>query len=194
MYTIILDSSNKMLCVALAEDDSIIDRTEYEAWQKQSELMIPELDKLLKKNNITRHDIGDIIVSNGPGSYTGVRIAVTIAKIMSIATNAKVYAVSSLESQKLCKTPTICLINARSNRSYIGVYDDDKIILKDNIFLNEGVKKYISEHPDYKITGDIEYLGLKSEKYDVADGLLRCKNASHLVENVLALKPVYMKD
>ena len=50
MNTIILDSSNKYLLVAYAKDDVIVDKICYEAWQRQSELMVTELEKILKRN------------------------------------------------------------------------------------------------------------------------------------------------
>ena len=81
MLSLILDSANKELLVALYKDNIKLDETRYEARQKQSELMIPELDKIIKKNNINPKDVNEIIVTMGPGSYTGVRIALTIAKI-----------------------------------------------------------------------------------------------------------------
>ena len=46
MYDLILDSSNSELLIAVAKNNNIIDRIEYEAWQRQSELMTFELDKL----------------------------------------------------------------------------------------------------------------------------------------------------
>ena len=85
MVSILLDSSNTDLYVGLLKEDQVIDSTFYECWQMQSEYMIVELDKLLSKNNVSRESIQDIIVSIGPGSYTGVRIAITIAKVMGTA-------------------------------------------------------------------------------------------------------------
>ena len=51
MYTVLLDSSNTLLAVGLAKDDKVVASTIYEAWQEQSEHMIPELDKLKDKIN-----------------------------------------------------------------------------------------------------------------------------------------------
>ena len=92
MITILLDSSNTNLSVGLAKDNLLLDYISYEAWQQQSEFMIPELDKLLKKHHVDKTDISDVIVANGPGSYTGVRIAITIAKVIATALNVKLYA------------------------------------------------------------------------------------------------------
>ncbi len=194
MNSLLLDSSNRSLSVGYAKDGVLIDSISYEAWQRQSELMIPEIDKIMERNSLTKDDIDEIIVSVGPGSYTGVRIALTIAKTFAVALSIKVYAISSLEAQKACKKPTICLINARSGRSYIGVYCDTKIILPDQVMENDKVLQYIHKNPSYVLTGDLDYLGLSGQAYDVLNGLLISKNESKLVLNPLALKPIYLKD
>ena len=100
MYTILLDSSNTSLTVGLAKDGALLESISYEAWQTQSEHMIPELDSLLKKYNAQRKDIKDVVVAIGPGSYTGVRIAITIAKTIATALGVDVYTISSLRCQK----------------------------------------------------------------------------------------------
>ena len=193
MITILLDSSNTNLSVGLAKDNLLLDYISYEAWQQQSEFMIPELDKLLKKHHVEKNDIEDVIVANGPGSYTGVRIAITIAKVLATALNAKLYAVSSLRVQKDCKNPSICLINARSGRSYIGIYKDQETILNDCIMKNDEVMNYIKKHPDYSVCGDVKYLGLQGVETNNMPEMLNLKSCLISI-NPLSLKPVYMKD
>ena len=193
MITIILDSSNTNLSVGIARDNLLLEYISYEAWQRQSEYMIPELDKLLSKYNVSRDEIKEVMVAKGPGSYTGVRIAITIAKTIATALDAKLYAVSSLRVQKACKNPSICLINARSGRSYIGVYEDDKVLLDDQIMKNEDVLNYIKEHPNYSVCGDVIYLGLEGVISNNIQEMLSLKNVLEPV-NPLSLKPVYMKE
>ena len=193
MITILLDSSNTNLSVGLAKDNLLLDYISYEAWQRQSEYMIPELDKLFKKHGVDKKDIEDVIVANGPGSYTGVRISITIAKIIATALDVKLYAVSSLRVQKDCKNPSICLINARSGRSYIGVYQDQETILEDCIMKNEDVLNYIKEHPDYSVCGDAKYLGLEGVISNNIQEMINLKSCLNSV-NPLSLKPVYMKE
>ena len=194
MYSILLDSSNTSLTVGLAKDDVLLESISYEAWQSQSEHMIPELDKLLTKYNVKNSEISDVVVAVGPGSYTGVRISITIAKTMAAALGIKIYAISSLRCQKDGKKPSICLINARSGRSYFGVFEDDKVIVDDCIYTNDKVIEYIKAHPDYSICGNAKYLGYEGLNNNLAQGLLDLKKISSPVENPLAVKPVYMKD
>ena len=194
MVSVILDSSNSYLSVAIANDDTIIDQISYEAWQRQSELMIPELDKLLKRNNVTRQDINKVIVSIGPGSYTGVRIALSIAKVMVLALNVPLYAISSLHAMKDNDNPSICIINARSARSYVGVYKGSEVIVQDQIMTNEQLLNYIEVHKDYKLIGDISYLGLEGENKDILNGLFELSKVLSPVKDTLGLTPVYLKD
>ena len=193
MITVLLDSSNTNLSVGVAKDNLLLDWISYEAWQRQSEYMILELDKLFKKHNIKREDISDVVVAKGPGSYTGVRIAITIAKTMATALNVKLYAVSSLRVQKARKSPSICLINARSGRSYIGVYQDKETILDDQIMKNEDVLNYIKDHPNYSVCGDTKYLGIEGIISNNIEEMLSLKDCLESI-NPLSLKPVYMKE
>ena len=193
MYTVLLDSSNTNLSVGLARDNLLLENVSYEAWQQQSEYMIPELNKLLEKYQVQNEEISAVMVAKGPGSYTGVRIAITIAKTMAVALGCKLYAVSSLRVQKDGKNPSICLINARSWRSYIGVYEDKGVLLEDQIMKNDEVLKYIADHPTYSVCGDVKYLGLEAKETNNVLEMLSLKEVLDEV-NPLSLKPVYMKD
>ena len=193
MYTVLLDSSNTNLSVGLARDNLLLENISYEAWQQQSEYMIPELNKLLEKYQVQNEEISAVMVAKGPGSYTGVRIAITIAKTMAVALGCKLYAVSSLRVQKDGKNPSICLINARSGRSYIGVYEDKGVLLEDQIMKNDEVLKYIADHPTYSVCGDVKYLGLEAKETNNVLEMLSLKEVLDEV-NPLSLKPVYMKD
>ena len=193
MITVLLDSSNTNLSVGIARDNLLLDYVSYEAWQRQSEFMIVELNKLLEKHNIKKEEIKEVIVAKGPGSYTGVRIAITIAKTIAVALDAKLYAVSSLRVQKDGAVPSICVINARSNRSYVGVYQDQKILLDDCIMKNDEVLKYLQDHPDYVLCGEAKYLGQEGKQTNNLQEMLNLKDSLESI-NPLSLKPVYMKD
>ena len=193
MITVLLDSSNTNLSVGIAKDNLLLGYISYEAWQRQSEYMIVELNKLLEKHNIQKEDIKEVIVAKGPGSYTGVRIAITIAKTIAVALDAKLYAVSSLRVQKDGVRPSICLINARSGRSYVGVYEDQKILLNDCIMKNDEVMNYTKDHPDYSVCGETKYLNIEGVMANNLQEMLNLKDSLESI-NPLSLKPVYMKD
>ncbi len=194
MIKILLDSSTSYLCVGVCNNDCLIDKIEYESWQNQSEMMVPELDKIMKKHNISRQDIDGVIVAIGPGSYTGVRIALSCAKVIAFALSVKLYPVSSLRILKDDNNPSICLINARNNRSYFGVYEKGQTIVEDCIKTNDEVLDYIAKHPNYVIKGDVDYLGFEKSDNDVIKQMFLLRNDLVPCSDILAIKPVYMKD
>lgn len=194
MIQVLLDSSNANLSVGIAKDHELIDYVNYDAWQRQSELLVSDLDKLLKNNNISKDDIDEIVAAKGPGSYTGVRISLTVGKVMAFALNTPLYLVSSLEALKVPNKPTICLINARSKRSYFGVYNGHDCIVEDTILTNDEVRDYIDKHPSYEIGGNTSYLDIDNEMINPLINLKDCDVERNLCKDVRTAKPVYLKD
>ncbi len=194
MATLLLDSSNTSLSVGIESKGELLGFISYEAWQAQSEHMIPEIDNLLKKYSLTRKDISGVVTSIGPGSYTGVRISLTIAKVIALCLDVPIYPVSSLRVLKDNDKPSICLINARSGRSYFGVFEKDKVIVSDTIKTNEEVLAYIKEHPSYSICGNVSYLGYENLDTNICLQMVSLLKSLSPFENSLALKPVYLKD
>ena len=192
MYQLLLDSSNKFLSVGLAKDGKVVDKIFYEAWQRQSEMMVTEIDNILKRNNVDKSELDGVVVGAGPGSYTGVRIGVTIAKTIAYALKIKLYAKSSLSLLKHQEFPTICVFNARSGRSYFGVYAGKKVIEEDTVLENDKVVEYKKAHPDYLLCGDTYQLGLESAKFDVIDNLADFDKQEEV--DAFKVKPVYLKD
>ena len=192
MYQLLLDSSNTFLSVGLSKEGKVVDSICYEAWQRQSEMMVTEIDNILKRNSIDKKDLDAVIVGVGPGSYTGVRIGVTIAKTIAYALKIKLYAKSSLSLLKHRYLPTICVFNARSGRSYLGVYQGQKVLEKDVVVENEKVLEYIKSHRDYLINGDTYQLGLESGKFDIIENLAELGDAQEI--DPFKLNPVYLKD
>lgn len=195
MYSLLLDSSNTKLAVGIAKDDILLDKIFYDAWQRQSEFMIQEINNILNRNKILPSQINEIIVTDGPGSYTGVRISLTIAKVVGVLNeNVKIYLLSSLEILKDKNNLSICLMNARSNRSYVGIYKDNEVILNDCVLENQNIEKLIDKYKNISICGETEYLGLKSCKYDIFNNMLDIKKHKDPVKDVLKIKAVYLKD
>ena len=194
MALLLLDSSNTSLSVGFEKDGKLIGYSSFEAWQVQSEYMVPEIDKLMTKLGLTRKDISEVITAIGPGSYTGVRISLTIAKIVALCCDCPIYPVSSLRVLKKDNLPSICLINARSNRSYFGVYEGKQVLVEDTIKTNEEVLEYIKEHPTYQVCGNASYLGFENVDNNICLQMISLKSVLTPADNDLAVKPVYLKD
>lgn len=194
MIGLLLDSSDKNLSVGLAQDHVLIEQVSYVAWQRQSEFMVDEIDKALKKHGLKGQDINYVVCSKGPGSYTGVRIALTIAKTISFALHVPLYLASSLEVLQDAGKASLCLMNARGKRSYFAVYDGEKALEEDQIKDDVDVISFLKEHPEYSICGDVAYLHLEGHVPAILENLNRCDTPAHLCEEPLGARPIYLKD
>lgn len=192
MISLLLDSSSKVMALALARNGQIIASLEEAAFQRQSELLTLRIQEMLSANKINPQDINEVIVTKGPGSFTGVRIAVTIAKVMAYSLNIPLYAVSSLSVYKVKDRKTLSVLDARNGRSYVGIYEKDAHFAADLIMKNEDILK-LANGKDYVIAGECAHLDVKSAEFDRFSNMLLERKAETLVEDVLSFKPVYLK-
>ena len=81
MISLCMDSAYKALVLGLYKDGTLIDGVSIEAFKKQSETIFVELNQLFGKTGLDYKDVDEVIITDGPGSYTGIRIAMTIAKV-----------------------------------------------------------------------------------------------------------------
>ncbi len=195
-YKLLLDTSDQYLSIGVAEENKLIYEKSFEAWQRQSELLVPEIVLALNSLKITLKDIKEIVIGKGPGSYTGVRIAMTFAKTLSTVTDIKIKAISSLAILGRADENFVSLINARSKRSYIAIYSQGNCLLKDQILPNEKVLEIIKEYHEkgFKIYGNTTYLNIPNDGQKIIEGLLTFANITKVEEDILSLKPIYLKD
>lgn len=193
-YQLILDTSNRLLCVGLATEEKIIEKIQYEAWQRQSEFCIKEIENALKRNNVKARDIDTIIVTIGPGSYTGVRIALTIAKVLAMVNNARIIAMSSLQAMAGINGKKIALMDARSKRAYIGVYNNGKPLVDNKVMYVEDILNHAHHNQDFEVVGDASLLGLENKEIDMIENMYNIAKTLKPVDNIYTLVPNYLKD
>lgn len=193
-YKLILDTSSKYIVVGLANEDKVIDCVQYEAWQRQSEVAMQEIEKILNKNKVDTEEIDCIIVSKGPGSYTGIRIALTIAKVFALVKKVSIITLSSLEVFVEPKGKFISLLDARSKRAYMGVYEDGKQVQNEGVFEIEEIKDFINNHKDFTIVGEVKVLGLEEKEQNLAANMFEMAKGKEIVSDVDSLVPTYLKD
>lgn len=194
MTALLLDSSSSNLTVALSVQGEIIYEVEYEAWQRQSELLTWEINQLFQKTKLTAQDLTAIVVSVGPGSYTGVRIAVSVAKTFSYALKIPLYKTSSLQAMRVPNKITIAVLDARGGRSYVGVYKDDATLLADTILTNEETLNLVNKYENAVFSGELTHLKRESKPFNRALNLLHAIQETNKVNDVKKLKPVYLKE
>lgn len=98
---LILESSTEICSVALSSNGQLIDFLEDKNGQNHARLLTVYIDELLRKNNTAVSEIVAVAVSKGPGSYTGLRIGVSVAKGFCYANQIPLIALSTLEAMAL---------------------------------------------------------------------------------------------
>lgn len=127
MITLFIDSSRKDLSVVLAKSDEIIYTSNINSFYRHSNFLMKEIVCALNKNSLKISDIDNIVVLNGPGSFTGVRVGVTVSKTLAWALNKKIYTLSTLKALSLQanEKTVISVISDKRNSGYVGVYCND---------------------------------------------------------------------
>ena len=97
MLTLAFDCSTSSMSIALLDNKKILGEKNYLQEAKHSEMLVVEIKTLLDVNKINFNDLDLIIATNGPGSYTGIRVALAVLKIIKIATQKPVLTVNCCE-------------------------------------------------------------------------------------------------
>ena len=144
-----IDTSTKICtCSIFDSENGIIAETSLSVKKNHSNIVMPIIDNLFKISDLNINDIDKIAVAIGPGSFTGVRIALGIAKGLAMALNKPLIAVNELDILEAIaggnENEIIPLIDARKERVYYKYqekYVDDYLI---NLISNfDKNKKYI---------------------------------------------------
>lgn len=96
MLVLAIDTSNRALTVALASDQQLLGEITLNIKQTHSEGLMPAITYLFQAAKLKPAAIDRVAVAQGPGSYTGIRIAVTTAKTLAWTLNKELVGVSSL--------------------------------------------------------------------------------------------------
>lgn len=126
MISLLLDTSNQALSVAVNRDGKMVAEINTNYKKTHSETLVDNIQKVLSIADIKKNHIDRIIVAKGPGSYTGVRIGITVAKMLAKQLNIPIYSVSSLFVLAVSNHITgnaVPLIDARRGHVYGAVYN-----------------------------------------------------------------------
>ena len=197
MISLFLDTSSSYLSSAIYKDGKLL-KSVFEYLEKDMSkyalLRVKEMmDSLLLKPN----DIDNIVVVNGPGSYTGLRVGVTIAKTYAWGLNKKLFSVSSLltmaTSQK-DKDYIVPIIDARRDFFFAGVYDKNyNTIMEDTYISRKDLEDFLSKlEGTYSFVSTTNIKDLETIKY-IPDYENLFRNLKLNEEQPHLLVPNYLK-
>ena len=96
-------------------------------FKRQSEELFPELDRLMEETALKPEDIDEVVITEGPGSYTGVRIAMTAAKVFCALKDRPIYTLGTLQLYAGNTDNCRVILDARGKRAYTAVYSGGNI-------------------------------------------------------------------
>jgi len=97
MLTLAFDCSTSSMSIVLMDNEKILGEKNYLQEAKHSEMLVLEIKNLLDANKITFNDLDLIVGTHGPGSYTGIRVALAVLKIIKITLQKPVLTVNCCE-------------------------------------------------------------------------------------------------
>ncbi len=161
MYTLYLDTHSNAINIVLYQDDTLLIKKEIVTEQNQSTTTIPVLIEVLETAKIDITRLKEIIVVNGPGSFTGIRIGVTIAKTLAYTLNIPIKTLTSLEIKAVSIDHDIVrIIEREKNGVFLGTFDAQNQRIGDYTYLK--TSEYQKEDMDKE---DIQMDYEKIKKY-----------------------------
>lgn len=133
-----IETGTEVCSVALAKDNQLLALAESSEGMEHGRLLSPFIQKVLHEQKITPNELNAIAVSEGPGSYTGLRIGVATAKGICYGANKPLIAVNSLQSlaaiaiEQNPKVDILCpMIDARRMEVYTALFDVNGSFISD---------------------------------------------------------------
>lgn len=201
MICLFFDTSSDLLKVSLIKDDKIIFDKELHTKNDHSSYLVPTIDEAFKSNNIDFKELDEIIVGNGPGSFTGTRISIAVAKTYAFSFNIPVYMISSLEELIYDNDGYdfyVPIIEEKKDNLYFSIFDKDKKRVMDDTYSSTEYMYEKLEELDDKIL----LISLSNKEYEKYDTVNASINALNIMKNIDVnnekvnphlLKPNYIK-
>lgn len=185
MKILFFDVSSAVMYIGYAKDDILVDFSIRIAPRDHAKYLVDRIDQLLKRNRIKLDDIDEIIIGIGPGSYTGLRIAVMVGKMLAFAKNIPLKTVSSLFFMTSgYEGKVAAMMDARRGYVFSAIYENGKTILED------GYRQFseLSLEPQYQ---KAQTVFIDEKNYEVNPK--RIREQAVLVTQVHDLVPNYLR-
>ena len=158
MKVLAFDTSSKALSVALLEEENRLAELTLTNKKNHSITLMPTIEFLMASMDWKPTDLDRIVVAEGPGSYTGLRIAVATAKTLAQTLKIDLVGVSSL----LALVPeeieglAIPVMDARRNHVYAGFYQEDQLVYPEGHLSFEAVLERVKGAEKVTFLGEVE--------------------------------------
>ena len=201
MILLALDTTAAVATAALFRDGVFIGEREADAGKKHAETALPMIEQLLEENGVGISNIDYFAVDIGPGSFTGVRIGVSLINALAFATGKKIVPMDALrtlaqpaiEGQR----PVCALIDARNGNAYAALYMNGREVvapcavetsafvsgLPEGTIIVGDAHTEIASYPRAKEVGLVALQRLNTAQDEVEPIYLRASQAERLRQN-----------
>ena len=148
MYSLFIDTHDKNVVVIIYKNGKVLSIKNVESKNKHSEIVMPIIDSLFSEEKLDIKDIGEVIVVNGPGSFTGERIAVTIGKTIAYSLSIPIKVIDSLSIIAVNVLDIIKYVALPDrNGAFVGVFNKNNKKIEDFVYMNKtSFNEYVSKH------------------------------------------------
>ena len=153
-----IDTHDELITIGLKNNDKLYIKTK-ESEFSHSVFTMPMIKEIFDENNLDIHNLKEIIVVNGPGSFTGIRIGLTIAKTLAYSLNINIKTISSLTAYLVSyeiNEEKMCIIEDNKGY-YVSVFDKNNNSVIDECYTEEIFYNYTVVPHELDINKIIEY-------------------------------------
>jgi len=191
MKIVAIDTSTKQLSVALSDGQQILAEASYVTSLNHATKLMPLLERMMQEVNWSPQDLTRIVIADGPGSYTGLRIGATTAKTLAYTLGIDLVPVSTLELMAASAGSTgriVAIQDARRGTGFVGFYEEGQLVGEEQ---HTVVAEFVKTLPeDTKMTGDTDKFVTELEPFTIVNAAFRSPRAGVLALLGAAREPV----
>lgn len=157
MKYLYIDTTSNYLYTGVVDNETLLCERKIRFDKELSTMALTTIVSMLEEKKIKPNDINKIILVNGPGSFTGCRIGITIAKTYAWSLNIPITTITSLEAMALANGDYdfyVPIIDARRDYVFAGIYDKDN----NQIMKNQYIKKSVLETAINNMSDNFTYI------------------------------------
>lgn len=196
MKILYIDTSCSYLYTGIVENKKLVAEIKEKLELDLSKMALPKIASMFEEKRLSPTDIDKIIVVSGPGSFTGIRIGLTIAKVYAWSLNIPIIPITSLETMALsCSNKKVIpLIDARRGYVYAAAYDNEMEVLKPQYLKLDLLYSMVKDIETYTFISNDEF-DLKSKKCKYNPDIVTIVNnyCQHKGINPHLVNPEYLK-
>ena len=159
MKVLAFDTSSKALSVAILDGKNLLADVTVNIKKNHSITLMPAIDFLMASVDLQPSDLDRIVVAQGPGSYTGLRVAVATAKTLAYTLNIELVGVSSLYALAAAADfdgLVVPIMDARRNNVYAGFYKNGQSVKADQHMSFTAVLEAVKSEAKVMFVGEVD--------------------------------------